>query len=68
MAQFAPEYSLQELKQVGCIIPSIFRDIEIYEYYLNERKNTKEMKVREKTAQKFCISAETIKRIVKRMK
>jgi len=59
---------LDKLMSKGLLRQSVQRDIEIYEFYLKERKITTCMQARTNTAENFCTSEETISRIIKRMK
>jgi hypothetical protein len=47
---------------------SIFRDIEMYEFYMNERKTVGCMQSRTNTADKFFTSEETVQKALQRMK
>lgn len=60
--------TFEKMMSLGLLRQSVPRDIEIYEYYLKERKITTCMQARTNTAENFCTSEETISRIIKRMK
>ncbi len=60
--------TFEKLKSCGLLRQSIFRDIEVYEYYINECKKFGKMQARANTADKFFTSEETISRIIQRMK
>lgn len=59
---------LQELHRKKYTRFSIFRDIEMYEYYVNERQSTGCMQSRTNTAEKFCVSEETVSKALQRLK
>ena len=57
------------LLQKGILKSSTKRDIEVYEYYVNECGLTgSKMQARTNAAEKFFTSEETISRIIQRMK
>ena len=56
--------TLEYLHKKKLTSPSIFRDIEIYEFYLNERQSYRKTEARESTAQKFGVSVKTVSRIL----
>lgn len=47
---------------------SIFRDVEMYEFYMNERKTNGCMQSKTNTANKFFTSEETVAKALQRMK
>ncbi len=59
---------LQDLHRKKIIRFSIYRDIEMFDNYMIERKNNRCMQSRTNTAVKFCTSEETISRMLHRMK
>ena len=52
----------------GLFRSTVKRDIEVYEYYINECKTEGRMQARTNTAERFSTSEETISRIIQRMK
>ena len=62
------ESTIERLLSKGLFRSTIKRDIEVYEYYVNECKTVGKMQARTNTADKFCTSEETIGRIIQRMK
>ena len=61
--------TIDHLLSKGFFRSSTKRDIEIYEFYVNECKITgSKMQARTNAAEKFCTSEETIGRIIQRMK
>lgn len=59
---------LQDLHSKKLTRFSIFRDVDIYEFYMNERKTTGCMQSRTNTADKFCVSEETVSKTLQRLK
>lgn len=58
---------LQQLHKKKLARASIFRDIEIYDYYLDECQNYSKTQARENTAKNFGISKETVSRTLQRL-
>ena len=59
---------LQELQRKKYARFSIFRDVEMFELYMNERKTNGCMQSRTNTADKFFTSEETVSKALQRMK
>jgi hypothetical protein len=59
---------LQVLHNKKMVRFSIFIDIEMYEFYLNEKKKHTCMEARTNTSDKFCTSEETVSRMLFRMR
>lgn len=60
--------TIDVLLSKGLFRSTVKRDIEVYEYYINECKTVGRMQARTNTADKFFTSEETISRIIQRMK
>lgn len=60
--------TLDKLMSTGLLRASVKRDIEVYEYYVNECRYTSKMQARTNTAEQFFCSEETISRIIQKMK
>jgi len=58
---------LQNLHSKNLIRYSIFRDIDIYEFYMNEKRTIGCMQARTNTADKFCVSEETVSKTLQRL-
>lgn len=59
---------LQKLHSKKLARLSIFRDVGIFEYYLNERKTNRGMQSLTNTAKRFGVSEETVSKTLQRMK
>lgn len=59
---------LDRLMSTGLLRATVKRDIEVYEYYINECKTVGKMQARTNTAEQFCTSEETISRIIQKMR
>jgi hypothetical protein len=60
--------TLDRLMSTGLLRATVKRDIEVYEYYVNECKTVGKMQARTNTAEQFCTSEETISRIIQKMR
>ncbi len=60
--------TLDRLMSTGLLRATVKRDIEVYEYYINECKTVGKMQARTNTAEQFCTSEETISRIIQKMR
>lgn len=60
--------TLDKLMSTGLLRATVKRDIEVYEYYVNECRYNSKMQARTNTAEQFCTSEETISRIIQKMK
>jgi hypothetical protein len=52
----------------GLFRATVKRDIEVYQYYMEECKTVGKMQARTNTAEQFCTSEETISRIIQKMR
>lgn len=60
--------TLDRLMSTGLLRATVKRDIEVYEFYVNECKTVGKMQARTNTAEQFCTSEETISRIIQKMR
>ena len=58
---------IQELKNKGYMRASVDRDVEMYEYFMNERKTLRYLQARENTAKNFKVSDSTIDKMLQRI-
>lgn len=60
--------TFEKMMSLGLLRSTVQRDIEIYEYYLNERKTNGYCQARTNTAEHFYLCEDNIAKIIRKMK
>ena len=59
---------LNRLVKAGIITPEWRRSLRIYRYFLEQCKHTGKMDAYDLTGEKFCMSDENVRKIIRRLK